>query len=335
MDFIFSFNNTSFSNNSDLTINDLLESDSSCLHILIMNYDGIETEKKEYSSYTRTMTNNKITITCTFNAEDFSESNHLYATYAIIKENILIPISPKYENYVYKENEFKSMDNQQSLTNNDLKACAILDRWRNLDLTRVPNVLTDMHLKLAVSKNRRILMDDNENIILTKDNLSEEITFVIPRYYDGIDLETKNLGIYYIRPEESNSGEQEEEYVQGITEELHIEPDSTDEYIHASWTITDLVTGIPGTLTFAIIAEGDGIQDEYFWQTYPARIQIEEGIYKFLPQGETDFKFIDKATFRNDIIERVDALERYHAEGTIQWQSLADLIASLNSSESN
>lgn len=265
---------------------------------------------------------NIISIEFTFeNIEFNNETESLYATYSIVYENELIN-KISYPYFIYDNSTFGEIQFGEELTEDQENVKIILDKWITQDSLKVINALTDEHSHIIVNKDRKIFIpNEDRNILLTKDNDSEEITFEIPQVYDGIDLSTKNLGIYYIRPVNDN----DPETPQGVTEPLRIEKIENG-VIHATWTITNVVTSVPGTLTFAIVAEGDGFQDEYFWQTYPAQFIIEEGIYGKLPYGIEDFSFIDKTDFRNDIIKEIEKLNKYHEQGKIKWQSIASLI---------
>lgn len=329
----FSIPNEPFSEIFNLTIHDLLQADPNALQIMVMAYRYFDNkyEQKIYQGESQVEISNEITekneilATIDFKEEDFTTLTDVdawYATYVVTYNNELVLIGPSYKKI---NEEFTYEFNVEA---NDEKPVALLQKWINLDSVKVTNILVDEHKYFYIGKNRKIVSensDKSDNVILTKDNDSEEITWRLPRYYDGIDLITKNISIYYIRPVEKDNTQGGESEPQGLTETLTVEK-WDDNYLWATWVVTDLVTNTAGVLTYSIIVEGDGLKDEYFWQSYPSTFLIEEGIYGNLPTGEKDFSFIDKKSFRTDIYQTIEELKAIHEAGEIKWQSLADLL---------
>lgn len=329
---IFYIPNKPFSETFNLTIYDLLQADPNALQIMIMAYKYLnnEYEQKIYQGEVEIEISNEITekneilVSVNFKEEDFilTEVDAWYATYVITYNNELVLAGPSYKKI---NEEFTYEFNVEA---NDEKPIALLQKWINLDSIKVTNVLVDEHKYFYIGKNRKIISENSDkfdNVILTKDNESEEITWRLPRYYDGVDLTTKNISIYYIRPIEKDNTPGGESEPQGLTETLTVEK-WDDDYLWATWVITDLVTNVAGILTYSIIVEGDGLKDEYFWQSYPSTFLIEEGIYGNLPTGEQDFSFIDKESFRTDVYQTIEELKAIHEAGEVKWQSLADLL---------
>ena len=329
---VFYIPNKPFSEIFNLTIYDLLQADPNALQIMIMAYKYLnnEYEQKIYQGEVEIEISNEITekneilVSVNFKEEDFilTEVDAWYATYVITYNNELVLAGPSYKKI---NEEFTYEFNVEA---NDEKPIALLQKWINLDSIKVTNVLVDEHKYFYIGKNRKIvseISDKFDNVILTKDNESEEITWRLPRYYDGVDLTTKNISIYYIRPIEKDNTSGGELEPQGLTETLTVEK-WDDDYLWATWMVTDLVTNVAGVLTYSIIVEGDGLKDEYFWQSYPSTFLIEEGIYGILPIGEQDFSFIDKESFRIDVYQTIEELKAIHEAGEIKWQSLADLL---------
>ena len=322
--------NKPFSEIFNLTIYDLLQADPNALQVMIMAYEYLNNgyEQKVYQGemeikiFNEITENNEILISVNFKEEDFilTKVDAWYATYVITYNNELVLAGPSYKKI---DEEFTYEFNVEA---NDEKPIALLQKWINLDSTKITNTLVDEHKYFYIGKNRKIVSENSDkfdNVILTKDNESEEITWRLPRYYDGIDLTTKNISIYYIRPiQNTPDGESEP---RGITETLTVEK-WDDDYLWATWVITDLVTNVAGVLTYSIIVEGDGLKDEYFWQSHPSTFLIEEGIYGNLPTGELDFSFIDKESFRTDVYQTIEELKAIHEAGEVKWQSLADLL---------
>lgn len=338
MIFSFKIKNTAFGKSDIYT---LLDSNQDCLKIMIMNSNEqgtwqqivlMDKNEENDDNFNIVLNNDEIIISCDFNTAIFEEQDFkkypLYATYTIVYSNENLPIEPTPHNYILENQTFRIIEPKDLNDENIQKADAILNKWINQDSVKIVNLLVDEHKHFYIGKNRKIVSENSDkfdNVILTKDNESEEVTWRLPRYYDGIDLTTKNISIYYIRPIEKDNTSGGESEPQCLTETLTVE-EWDDEYIWATWVVTDLVTNVAGTLTYSIIAEGDGLKDEYFWQSYPSTFLIEGGIYGNLQTGEQDFSFIDKKSFRTDVYQTIEELKAIHEAGEIKWQSLADLL---------
>ena len=152
--------------------------------------------------------------------------------------------------------------------------------------------------------------------------MSEEITFTFERFYDGIDLASKKLWIYYIRPNDNAN----------YQEELFIIPDSHKEkndikYFSATWSASEIATMYSGVLTFALVAKGDGYKDTYLWQSYPSNFTIEKGIFKEGSLKDSDFQIVSPSKQSQEIYDSVQKLNTAYENGTIiKWQSLALLM---------
>lgn len=304
----------------------LLEADPSLLKVMIMAYKESTgayeqnvyqyNEEENIKDISVSLNGNNIQINVNFNEEDFTlteiDSASWYLTYVII-----------YSTETVFTGSYYKIEGDSITKTTDEKPVALLQKWANIDAVKVYNNLTDEHRYFYIGKDRKIYseLDDTktDNVILTKDNDSEEITWKLPRTYDGVDLATKNISIYYVRP-----AQEDEAQPQGITETL--ETLVEDNYILATWIVTDLVTNVAGTLTYSIIAEGDGLKDEYFWQSKTSTFIIEKGIYGNLPTSEQSFKFIDRDSFRTDVYNTIEDLKAIHERGEIKWQSIASLL---------
>lgn len=263
---------------------------------------------------------------------ELDASKDYYFTYNLVYMNESLPLSPFPHNYIYDDK--MEYPYGRLLTNEDLdgeedelsrQANAILNKWLTKDSLKIENILEDTHSHIIVNKDRKILLpSENTNILITKDNNSEKITFEIPRKYDKLDLISKNLSIYYIRPVAAG-----EDKPAGVKESLYLE-EYDDETLYASWTITDKVTNTPGILTFAIIAEGNGYTDTYFWQTYPAQLRVDSGIYGDLPPTEESFAIVEFDEFQKELYNTIQSLKAFHEKGELKWQSITDLIEILD-----
>ena len=336
MVFSFKITNTAFGTSDIYT---LLDSNRNCLKVMIMNSNSQGTwqqielidkngKDKADSFEIQLNDNNDILVSCKFEstlfeAQDF-KTYPLYATYVVIYSNENLPIEPYPHNYMFTGTDFRIIE-QEDLTDKAIqKADAVLNKWITQDSVKITNTHTDEHKHFIIGKDRKIYSENDDakkdNVLLTKDNDSEEITFKIPRFYDGIDLNTKNLRIYYIRPAAKDT----DEIPQGISENLSVE-NFDENYITATWVVTKIATSMAGILSYAIIAEGDVIEDEYFWQSYPSQFIVDKGIYGSLPYQENDFSFIEKSSFKTDITETVEELNSSYQSGEIKWQSLETL----------
>ena len=109
----------------------------------------------------------------------------------------------------------------------------------------------------TVDKNKNITLS-SEQINITQEKNSQYIPFEIPRYYDGFDLSTTELSIYWVNNLGSGST--------AIPVDVYY---STDK-IRFAWLVDDDVTAISGKIQFEIHASGENSQGhKYLWKTKP------------------------------------------------------------------
>jgi hypothetical protein len=214
-----------------------------------------------------------------------------------------------------KLKELKRAD--ESLTLDQEEAFSRLDNEINYTNILVQNDLKDEHKEIIIDENRSIKFQNEDNIVITKDNNSQEITFQIPREYDGIDLSKKQLYIYYITPKEFRPLKEKL-----IIDETTLTKDSTN--FKATWIFKSLATMTSGDMTFAIVAEGEDLTDSYFWQTFPEIFKIQQGIFKEELEVD-DFPTTSEDSRYEQILKDVNILMHAYNNGEIIWQKLPEV----------
>ena len=96
----------------------------------------------------------------------------------------------------------------------------------------------------TVDSSKKITLSTNQ-INLTQEKNSQYIPFEIPRYYDGFDLSTTNLSIYWVN--EVGRG--------GVS--IPVDVYCSEDKIRFAWLIDDDVTARVGKIKFEIQAEGE------------------------------------------------------------------------------
>ena len=95
----------------------------------------------------------------------------------------------------------------------------------------------------AVSSTKNITLASDQPH-LTQETNSQYMVFVMPRYYDNIDLSTKTLEIHYV------NAQKDDYYVSPVNVEV------SEHYIRFGWLVDVNATAIAGTLSFEIRAYG-------------------------------------------------------------------------------
>ncbi len=113
--------------------------------------------------------------------------------------------------------------------------------------------------KFSVIDGQKNVSFDSEQINLTQESNSQYIPFKMPRYYDGFDLHSTSIVIYYVNPDGNDA------YATPINVSFN-----TSE-IRFGWLIDKNVTAVDGTVEFEIHAIGTNSNgDEYCWKTKPS-----------------------------------------------------------------
>ena len=109
----------------------------------------------------------------------------------------------------------------------------------------------------TVDSSKKITLSTNQ-INLTQEKNSQYIPFEIPRYYDGFDLSTTNLSIYWVN--EVGRG--------GVS--IPVDVYCSEDKIRFAWLIDDDVTARVGKIKFEIQAEGENSKGyKYLWKSKP------------------------------------------------------------------
>lgn len=117
-------------------------------------------------------------------------------------------------------------------------------------------------LVFEVDKATKLLQQIDEQIMVSGENKSQFIRFVMDRYYDGVDLSEKTLQIIYI-----TEGEYSDINLACCVER-------NDEQIRFGWVVPAEACYDVGTLSFSIEAVGD----DYVWKTRVYDIEVYDGL---------------------------------------------------------
>ena len=112
--------------------------------------------------------------------------------------------------------------------------------------------------------NRDVFQNDAyKDIVVEDDNDSRRITFSIARYYDEVDLSTKNIVVRYV-----NALSQYDEY---LVHDAHAEGDK----VFFTWLVHDKALLESGQIEFDVLFYD---VNGYKWHTKPANLTVERGL---------------------------------------------------------
>ena len=112
--------------------------------------------------------------------------------------------------------------------------------------------------------NRDVFQNDiYKDIVVEDDNDSRRITFSIARYYDEVDLSTKNVVVRYV-----NALSQYDEY---LVHDAHAEGDK----VFFTWLVHDKALLESGQIEFDVLFYD---VNGYKWHTKPANLTVERGL---------------------------------------------------------
>lgn len=137
--------------------------------------------------------------------------------------------------------------------------------------------LTDQHTPIDIDgKTREIKIgaNNNDNTLLSGDNLSQSIRFRLLKYIDDmtdITADTKKIYIDYkldpstnvITSEEIDRNTYQEENIEGI------------DYLIVTWTVGNHITKKAGSIQFDLSITGE---NGYVWQTLPTTLTIKQSL---------------------------------------------------------
>ena len=126
----------------------------------------------------------------------------------------------------------------------------------------MPNMTKDVLFEII---NRTVYPFDDEyvDIVVEADNDSRRINFSVCKYFDGVDLSTKNITIRF-----NNALQQYDEYT---VKDMKAE----DDVITFSWLISNKVVIQCGEAMFDVLFWDE---DGYKWHTKPAKLKVEHGL---------------------------------------------------------
>lgn len=113
-----------------------------------------------------------------------------------------------------------------------------------------------------VDHSTKLLQQITDQIMVSGENKSQFIRFVMPRYYDGVDLSTKTIQIIYI--------------TEGDYSDINLAccVERNDEQIRFGWVVPAGACYETGTLSFSIECVGD----DYVWKTRVYDIEVYDGL---------------------------------------------------------
>ena len=123
-----------------------------------------------------------------------------------------------------------------------------------------------------VDKDTKQLQVITNQVIVSGENKSQFIRFQMPRYYDGIDLSTKNIQIIYI----TESGYSD------INVAICVE--RNDESLRFGWLVPATASYDVGTLSFSI----EFVGDDYVLKTRVTDVEVFDGLNggEIIPEPE-------------------------------------------------
>lgn len=134
-------------------------------------------------------------------------------------------------------------------------------------------------LIFEVDHGTKLLQQITEQIMVSGENKSQFIRFVMDRYYDGVDLSEKTIQIIYI-----TEGEYSDINLACCVER-------NDEQIRFGWAVPYEACYEVGTLSFSIEAVGD----DYVWKTRVYDIEVYDGLNggEIIPEPEEKAWYIE------------------------------------------
>lgn len=106
--------------------------------------------------------------------------------------------------------------------------------------------------------------DMSSQISIQGESISQYVEFIMPRYYDNIDLSEKNIVIHYTAGDRGG-------------ENAPINVYKSQERIKFGWAIPASATANEGTLSIGIWARGYVGTEEYMWKSRIAYYKVERG----------------------------------------------------------
>jgi hypothetical protein len=112
----------------------------------------------------------------------------------------------------------------------------------------------------------RSIGDVSEEISVQGESNAQYITFIIPRYYDGIDIKDMTINIHYELSDESGSND------------YPVNAYYSDEHIKFGWIIPPAAVMYEGAISFCIFAAGIKDNKQYLLKTETKKYIVKSGL---------------------------------------------------------
>ena len=169
--------------------------------------------------------------------------------------------------------------------------------------------------------NRDVFQNDAyKDIVVEDDNDSRRITFSIARYYDEVDLSTKNVVVRYV-----NALSQYDEY---LVHDAHVEGDK----VFFTWLVHDKALLESGQIEFDVLFYD---VNGYKWHTKPANLTVERGLVsaEYIASPETSDLY---SQWRIEAVQNLKESENARdASKQYAQNSASSANASANSAQSS
>ena len=145
--------------------------------------------------------------------------------------------------------------------------------------------ITDAHKPIEIIDRSIKLPATDQISLMAEDNVSQCITFRMPKFYDKVDFTKKKIYLDFIdlKPAAEFSTPLRNMLLYQPGDEALVEETIDDiEYINVKWIVPYAATKVAGGLKIALSVVGDvndGV-DYYIWQTEPATLTIKPNLYK-------------------------------------------------------
>ena len=170
----------------------------------------------------------------------------------------------------------------------------------------------------TVDEKKNVHLDPSQ-INLTQESNSQYVTFIMPRYFDGIDLMNMVISIYFIN---ADGGE-------GFSDVINMYYNATQ--IKFGWVLSEAATALKGKLQFEIHATGvDPLGRNYLLKTRPnSQMEVLESLHG---NGKIIYDETWATTFLNQINSYVIQAEKAALKTE---QNLVDIKDIVEEAEAN
>ena len=183
--------------------------------------------------------------------------------------------------------------------------------YRTTESFEVGKQYTDENYS-TVDEKKNVHLDPSQ-INLTQESNSQYVTFIMPRYFDGIDLTNMVISIYFIN---SAGGE-------GFSEVINVYYNDTQ--IKFGWVLSETATALKGKLQFEIHATGvDPLGRKYLLKTRPnSQMEVLESLHG---NGQIIYDETWATTFLNQINNYVIKAEKASKQAELYLADVEDIV---------